>query len=84
MAEQPFRRRMQALISLLSLLVVVAFTIAAWSFYSGHRDACQSRNATLNVLHDILADALASSPPNAAASRFYTTEFTRIAKARCP
>lgn len=75
----------------LSLALVAAFSVAAWSFYSGHRDACQARNTTLNVLRDILVSARdqTDASPNIPieqkqrSDRFLNESLERIDKARC-
>jgi hypothetical protein len=90
MQESKFSRRIGVIVPALSAAVVAAFALAAWSFYASHQQACQSRNATLTVIHDILV--IATTP--AASDRitpdqrdrldaFRSSAFDRINDARC-
>jgi hypothetical protein len=74
----------------LSVAVVAAFALSAWALYSSHRQSCQSRNTTLDVLHDVLAIATTPDPkhPPTPSERIRIAEFNaavfaRINKARC-
>jgi hypothetical protein len=46
----------------LSLAVVLAFGLSAWSLYSSHQQACNARNTSLNVLRDVVV--IATTPPS--------------------
>ncbi len=79
---------------LLSVLMVCAFALAAWSFSTGHKNACSARDASLDVLRDILIKTEPSrlqlrplptdlTTQERAAVAFYAYSFGRINKARC-
>lgn len=84
-------RRLMLSATIAAILLFAAFTLAVYSLYSSHQGSCAARNATLNVLSDILAQTkptpgeLAAMP--AARRRqeraFYSFTASRIAKALC-
>jgi hypothetical protein len=84
------KRHTQVFVAALSVAVVAAFALAAWSFASSHSQSCHSRNTTLNVLRDVIVIAT-TPPPNDQLTpdqrrrldRFKSTVFARINNARC-
>ena len=71
------------LIYVLGVLMVGAFALAGWSFYSGHKDSCQARNVSLNVLRDLLVDAQSQTPHDTTSRAFFKRQYARIDIARC-
>jgi hypothetical protein len=92
-------RRGQTLIAITAILCVVAFAsfaLASWSFYNGHRAACDARDANLDVTRDILITSQGATPRERQLRRaletpeqrrrsaaFYGAAFKRINEARC-
>lgn len=78
-------------VAVVSMLVtLLAFGIAVYSFYNGHRDNCQSRTQTLNVLADVIKIATTPGPTQkltpqqqAAITAFRDRVDARIDAARC-
>lgn len=90
MPDTKFRRRISIIVPILSLAIVCAFALSAWSFYASHQQACRSRNATLTVLRDTVLLATTDDPTRPAdvetrrrALAFRAAVFARISKARC-
>lgn len=69
----------------LSVLVICAFALSAWSFKNGHRNACKSRDVTLDVVAGILTTAReqGEQPESARTKAFYDAAAVRISAARC-
>lgn len=78
-------RRAPKLAAVAALAMIVAFSVAAFSFWSGHKNGCVGRDKTLNVLHDLLKDAEAGQTvaERKHSHSFFVKEFARIAAARC-
>lgn len=72
-------------------LIIAAFSVASWSLYQSHRNACDARNVTLNVMGDILVAAqhqtdtnpLITAKAKANSDRFVVSAIRTIDKARC-
>ena len=84
------KRHTQVFVAALSVAVVAAFALAAWSFGSSHSQSCSSRDTTLDVLRDVIV--IASTPPpndeltakqRLRLEQFKSTVFARINNARC-
>jgi predicted negative regulator of RcsB-dependent stress response len=91
MPESKIARQLFFVMPVLSVLVIASFALAAWSFWSSHEQACEARDASLNVMHDVLRAAQVQTDANpliAAASKrqsdeFVTRALARINQARC-
>lgn len=84
------RRRLVAFATVAAVLMVAAFALAGWSFWTGHQAGCQSRNSTLNVLRDVIASAQKqpsrrhlTKAERKRRHQFYVDVYARINKARC-
>lgn len=70
-------------------LMLAAFILTGYSFSVGHRAACDSRNATASLFHDVIV--IASTPDKGSKPRPLTSAerrrehriFVRIDQTRC-
>lgn len=90
MSDTRFQRRVKVIVPVLSVAVMCAFALIAYTFYSSHQQACQSRTTTLNVLRDVIVTATTPAPGDdltvgqrARMVSFRTAVLARIDKARC-
>lgn len=85
-----FSRQLTLVMPALSVAVIAAFALAAWSFSASHQQACKSRATTLNVIHDVLVIATTPRPGQTLTperkrdlAEFRKAVFARIDNARC-
>jgi hypothetical protein len=73
-----------------SLVVILAFGLVFYSFYTAHQNGCDARNTSLNVLRDVIV--IASTPDRhqkitsqqiSRIAAFRAATFARIDQARC-
>lgn len=85
------QKRLLVVTVVMSILMIGAFSVAAWSFANAHHSSCQARNTSLDVTHDILkftepTDAALAKLPvkqRREIAAFYDFAFKRIQDARC-
>lgn len=83
-------RRTMITVTVMSVMMVVAFGLSSYSLYRAHTVSCEGRDKALQVLRDILSDAQLDAQSaripadrRAALARFYRIELARIDDARC-
>lgn len=88
------RRSHMIFAALLAGVLLSAFLLASWSVWTGRRSACHAQNTSLNVLHNLLADARARTlatlelrgvplDQRRQAVRFYDVNLKRIEDSHC-
>lgn len=73
------------------LLVAFSFALTGYSFYANHRNSCDARDVTLNVLRDILVTAQTQTEASRTYTRaeklrsdaFFSHTLSEIQKAEC-
>lgn len=90
MPERAFVRRVKVIVPVLSVAIMLAFALIAYTFISSHNQACQSRGKILDAVRDIVVLATMPDPgtPRSAAENrrvlaFRIAVITRLNSARC-
>lgn len=89
-ADSTFVRHVKIVVPVLSVALLAAFLLASWSFYNSHRQVCQGRTVTLDVLRDVVVIATTPSAAQHLSQEqeqrrqaFRAAVFARIDQARC-